>query len=322
MLKIDKESKKLVSLSRLRSVPLSQEHDLPRLILNSREEFVGEIGEELFLIDEDIWPPEATPVMRPDILAIDKQGVTVAILLPDKTGQAQTARAITSVGMLANRKPSDLLDSLSEAGRQSLQTFLGMSVSEINRQQRAILVAETCDDAVLAAAKWLREKAGLGIRCVQAAIGADADNTEYLSCTDVSQQKLPADRLLGLNPAEVEAATSAGSAGQNGAPGRPAEERRKQQRSRRYDTQHLQLGFAGQMLTVSKLIDLTDGGLGAEILNPLPVGSRVTVAGDLHGSESAVKLEGRARVAHCGSGENGAFRIGLLFEEISCRNLY
>jgi hypothetical protein len=89
----------------------------------------------------------------------------------------------------------------------------------------------------------------------------------------------------------------------------------------KYDTQHLKLGAGSNEVPVTHLIDLSERGLGAETHEALTVGAYVTVAGDLHGSESAVKLEGRARVAHC-KRSNGAFRVGLSFEEIRCQDLY
>ena len=319
MLKIERDKKRLVSFSQFQPVPLPKSEDLRELICNSAAEFFGEFGEEVFLIEGDIWPAEAAQV-RADVVALDRHGRSVAIILPRAGEDSQLARAIASVGILARCKPEDFLRGLGadrEDKTEQLVKFLGVDLQGINHLQRAILVAERHDVTVLTAAKWLREQSGLDITCIDLSLTMDSANTEFLSFADPSAAKLPIFQLI--EPARSASRPVVKSGQRNPLPW--GVERRKQLRTLKYDTQHLRLGYGQTNLAVTQLIDLTDRGLGAETKDPLSVGAYVTVSGDLHGAESAVKLEGRARVAHCRR-ENGSFRVGLSFEEIRCQDLY
>jgi PilZ domain len=71
----------------------------------------------------------------------------------------------------------------------------------------------------------------------------------------------------------------------------------------------------------ASLIDVSKGGIGVETWVPLPLASLVKVAGELHSHGSCLEFESRAWVVHCLSRENGAFRIGLSFDRVTCRRL-
>jgi hypothetical protein len=91
-------------------------------------------------------------------------------------------------------------------------------------------------------------------------------------------------------------------------------ERRHHRRSHKYRAESLKLEYAGRTL-VAKLVDFSEGGLGIEMLGPLPHGSTVRISGQLHSADQAVDLHANARVAHCQYPENSVFRIGLEFQD-------
>jgi hypothetical protein len=69
------------------------------------------------------------------------------------------------------------------------------------------------------------------------------------------------------------------------------------------------------------LIDLNQTGLGVKTLCPLAVGSIVLVGGELHSLESCVRIDARARVAHCRCQVDESFRVGLNFLDIKQQDL-
>jgi PilZ domain len=72
-----------------------------------------------------------------------------------------------------------------------------------------------------------------------------------------------------------------------------------------------------RMRTISgTLIDLNPTGLGVRTLCPLAVGSIVLASGELHSPESCVRIDARARVAHCRCQADESFRVGLNFIDI------
>ena len=317
MLKIEKDSKKLVSFKQLKPAPLPPTDDLRQLVLNSGTEFFAEIGEELFVLQSVTWPAEAAQVAA-DVVAIDKSGRAVAVILPRAQEESQLARAIASVGILSRWKLEDFLKAFPDEkdAKEVISAFIGGDSAGINAQQRAILIADHFDVTILTATKWLRDQSGLDIVCMQLSLGIDSADTQFLSSVDVSAASLPVYQLLQPLAPEVRVPLK-----NDRRPLPGGVDRRRQLRTLKYDTQHLKLGSGSNEVPVTHLIDLSDRGLGAETRDALTVGAYVTVAGDLHGSQSAVKLEGRARVAHC-KRSNGAFRVGLSFEEIRCQDLY
>ena len=307
MLRIEKYRKQLVSLSVLDIGALTERYDLGELICNSADEFFSEIGQHLFVIGKNIQLSETVEITV-DLLAVDMKGQAVSIIPQKNKEQPQVSRAITCSGILAQWRPADLLDRLSEERRKALETFLDVSTGEINRQQGVILVAEDYDYEDLAATKWLRERHGMEIRCIRASMATDTQGNEYLSCTDLSDWSLPIYRMLTFQEDEqTKAEARVGG-------------RRTQSRSGKYQAEHLKIG-TGDQFVEGKLLDMSDGGLGVETTVALDLNSDVTVSGELFGEGSNLQIQGCARVAHCVSVDGNVFKIGLSFQEVKYRRL-
>ena len=71
----------------------------------------------------------------------------------------------------------------------------------------------------------------------------------------------------------------------------------------------------------AKLVDVNETGIGVEMFVPLVVGSAVTVAGDLYSSDYCLNVQGKARVIYCHCEKEGAFRIGLAYQQVAYRKI-
>ena len=58
-----------------------------------------------------------------------------------------------------------------------------------------------------------------------------------------------------------------------------------------------------------------------EALSPLPVGSEVGISGEFIGEDGALAIEGRARVTHCRSRDDGVCRIGFSLADATMKNI-
>ena len=85
--------------------------------------------------------------------------------------------------------------------------------------------------------------------------------------------------------------------------------------------QGLLLNLGGREIP-AKLVDASEGGLGVTTFVPLAVGSLVELDGHLDNGELQILLQGKARVVHCRSGEDGVFRVGLSLEEVGYRQFH
>ena len=56
-----------------------------------------------------------------------------------------------------------------------------------------------------------------------------------------------------------------------------------------------------------------------EALSPLPIGAEVGISGELIGRDGSLGLDGRVKVKHCRTGEDGVSRIGLELDETALR---
>lgn len=199
MLKIEREQRKLLSLTCLAPGSLSERHDLRELVLNSPAEFLGEMREKLFLIASDVEPPSGIEP-RIDVLALDQTGRAVVVLVQSGTEQPPLARSITCAAMVASCDAESFLRRLPGERAKDLKRFLQVESSEINRKQRVILAAESFDGETLAAAKYLRDLYGLDVACVQVSMAAETlTNTEYLFCENLSEDSQAASGLPALN---------------------------------------------------------------------------------------------------------------------------
>ncbi len=68
---------------------------------------------------------------------------------------------------------------------------------------------------------------------------------------------------------------------------------------------------------MSKLLDVSDGGIGIETFVRIPSGVVIEIRGDWRAPEMAMRIHGRAQVAHVSEVEAGRYKIGLQFVEIA-----
>jgi hypothetical protein len=71
----------------------------------------------------------------------------------------------------------------------------------------------------------------------------------------------------------------------------------------------------------AKLIDLSETGMGLQILSPLRVNAEVGVCVNLYRDGSGEELKARAQVMHCRAEDNGLYRVGLAFQTVDWRAL-
>jgi hypothetical protein len=186
MIKLEQRQQKF---SLLRASPpgeVMRRHNLKEFIFNSPAEFFGEVGQRLFVVGKDI---ETSGILsgRIDLLALDEQGQGVIIVFPQDRDPSLLARAITCTGLISKWKPADFLGRLSASRSEELKRFLQVGSEHINREQRAILIAEFFDFEVLAATKWLWQRNGMDHTCLRIFSCFDPETgAEYLGCVDLS----------------------------------------------------------------------------------------------------------------------------------------
>lgn len=187
MLKIDRDNQVFQQLETqtLRDVSFTERYDLQAFICNSPDAFFNEIGQELFLIGQEILPSE-TVGDRIDILGVDKEGVVVVIELKRGNHKLHMMQAVSYAGMVSQWKPERFLNELDQIQQDDLENFLDVGVDEINRSQRIILVAEQYDYALLVGADWLCDNYGVDIQCCRISVATDgASKSEFLVCSNV-----------------------------------------------------------------------------------------------------------------------------------------
>jgi hypothetical protein len=316
MLKIDRQKKKLVPLRKKSTGSLAERYDLGELIVGSADEFVGEIGHKLFVVAKNVRAAVALPIPI-DLLALDPQGEAVIIVMQRPREKSPLARAITCAGMVASWQPRHFLDHLSEEQRAQLKDFLKVDLSQINRNQRAVLVSEAYDFEVLAATKWLRERYDMENVCVRVSLTADpSGDSEYLQVAELPIVALPG-LLEVAQPATAPALESGKEAEE---PAETGSERRRKPRTSRSVGKNLILEYDGHRVA-AQLVDASDSGLGTELPESVEAGAFVNFAGELHSPRFSMRLHGRARVAYCRPNRDGVFRVGLAFEEVQVRKL-
>lgn len=102
--------------------------------------------------------------------------------------------------------------------------------------------------------------------------------------------------------------------------GPPPSERRVAGRSRDYQARRLRLDYFGRLLG-ARLVDFSSSGLGVEALSPLPVGAEIGISGELTSEAGTLGIEGRAKVEHCRSTEDGVCRIGFSLDKAKVSEL-
>ncbi|MEZ5391822.1 MAG: hypothetical protein R2724_02855 [Bryobacterales bacterium] len=96
--------------------------------------------------------------------------------------------------------------------------------------------------------------------------------------------------------------------------GETARDRRGRERSRDYQARRLRLDYFGRLLG-ARLVDFSSTGLGVEALSPLPVGAEIGISGEIISESGTVGIEGRAKVEHCRSTQEGVCRIGFSLDK-------
>ena len=69
----------------------------------------------------------------------------------------------------------------------------------------------------------------------------------------------------------------------------------------------------------ARLVDFSKTGIGVEALSALPIGAEIGISGELIGKDGSLGLDGRVKVKHCTTGEDGVSRIGLELDESALR---
>jgi len=72
----------------------------------------------------------------------------------------------------------------------------------------------------------------------------------------------------------------------------------------------------------AKLVDLSAGGFGVQMLAPLPAGSRVFISCEYLCDDVYLDLRGWSRIAYCVDRGDGLFHLGIAFQNLKCRTLY
>jgi hypothetical protein len=189
MLRIDKNNKKLVRLQKSALADADHwERDLQAMILAAPDAFCEEIGEELWLIGQEVRPSEAVPD-RIDILAIDEAANSVIIELKRGSNKLQLLQAISYAGMVSLWSPDLFVETLATNfsasnmdARSEIEEHIGSEISSINQAQRIILIAEDFDPALLVGAEWLHEHYGVDIRCYRIQLSREENGDDYLTC--------------------------------------------------------------------------------------------------------------------------------------------
>lgn len=100
--------------------------------------------------------------------------------------------------------------------------------------------------------------------------------------------------------------------------GMDASNRRYAERRTDLQARRLRLDYFGKLLG-ARLVDFSSKGVGVEALSPLPIGAEVGISGELIGQDGSLGLDGRVKVKHCHTGEDGVSRIGLELDETAFR---
>lgn len=300
MLRVERKGKRLTGFGSLQSKPLSDVYDLADFLVNSSEAFFSEIGEDLFFLGADV---ETAPhSSRADLLAVDRTGALVVVMVETDPAGSALARSMAAAGHASTWGEDDVWRRLTPARAAELKRFLAGSASRLNHAQRIVLVAEKAHRDALSTAGWLSGKYRVDVTCVEVELAFDPQTgSEFLRCT---QADLPTSTAAPAPEPFRPAKAAAASAG-------PPGERRSSQRepSRVSD---LQVWYAGRELA-ARAVDQSENGLGLEMNSPLPLDSAIRVRANLGGETNPGPIDRNARVKHCRFGHK-TFRIGVAFD--------
>jgi hypothetical protein len=324
MLRIERVGKHLLAFRNLRQRPIAEFYDLSDFIVNSPDEFFGEIGERVFLIGTHAKIGK-TASSTVDLLGVDSTGAAVAAVIEAAAEDSALSRAITAASKLASWEPMQFFTSLNPQRTRALRAFLGSALPNLNKRQRVFIIGEKVDEELTAAAVWLQER-GVDIVFVEAALGLEPQSgAEYLNCRAFRSQDVhPSKRALnGEGSSKKSAEAGSGIA----EPEKPAEndphppvqappeapDRRSVQREILKFDRVVEIEYAGRRLG-AYLSDYSEVGVALEMNSPLPIGSTVTVIGELDSPHGLTELNRRGRVRYCRF-DDQVFRLGVAFEQ-------
>jgi hypothetical protein len=192
MLRIDRKGQRLTLLETptFSDVKLTERYDLQEMISKNPQAFFSEMGEDLFLIGNEVEPTENVRD-RIDLLAIDDKGCAVIIEIKRGSERLQLLQAIAYAGMVAKWNVERFTASRSqfatepiEIAKEAIADFLRGETSEVNTAQRIVLLAEDFDYEVLVGAEWLSDRHEVDIRCYRLSLSKHGED-EFLSCVRV-----------------------------------------------------------------------------------------------------------------------------------------
>ena len=332
MLRIERVGKRLLGFRNFRQKPIAELYDLTDFIVNSPDEFFGEIGEEIFLIGahERLGKSASAQV---DLLGVDASGAGVAAVVDATAEEPALSRAITAASRLASWDAHRFFEKLPEPRRRALRSFLGASISNLNQRQRVFIIGEKADGDLMSAAAWL-DRRGVDIVFVEAALGIDsASGDEYLICRAFNaHQKLEArepappapgaldpDETAAPEPDWAELDLEEGAEkdeilfGGELAPEPETPERRATEREPVAPDRVVEVEYAGRRLG-AHLTDRSEVGVALEMNSPLPIGSSVVVIGHVDPASGGAARDRTGRVRYCRFEDQG-FRLGIAFEQ-------
>jgi len=303
MLRVERKGKRLTGFGSLQPRPLAEVYDLADFLVNSSEAFFGEIDEDLFFLGADVEPsPDAS---RADLLAVDRSGALVVVMVETDPAGTALARAMAAAGHVSAWTEDDVWRRLAPARAAELKRFLAGASADLNHAQRIVLVAEKAHRDALSTAGWLSGKYRVDVTCVEVELAFDPQTgDEFLRCRPADLQE----PLAAPEPQPFRLATAATA---TAAPSPPSGERRTSQREPAR-VSNLQVWYAGRELA-ARAVDQSSGGLGLEMNSPLPLDSVIRVRAEVGetGAQRPIDLAGR--VKHCRFGES-TFRIGVAFD--------
>ncbi|MCB1020421.1 MAG: PilZ domain-containing protein [Acidobacteria bacterium] len=188
MLRIERIGKRLLAFRNLKQRPIAEFYDLTDFIVNSPDEFFGEIGEKVFLIGTHakLGRAEGAPV---DLLGVDASGAGVAAVIEATAEESALSRAIRAASRLAAWEPPQFFERLTDQRSRALRTFLGSNMSQLNKRQRVFIIGEKADEELMSAAAWLFER-GVDIVFVEASLAVEPHSgAEYLRCHAFNPQE-------------------------------------------------------------------------------------------------------------------------------------
>lgn len=358
MLKIDARNKRLIPLGRApwRLASFFERHRLADFITGGVAGVFQEVGFELMILGADVALGGGSG-RRADLLALDPEGRVCLVFASPKQTSREVGLAIEDVSRAARWDWRDAVRSLESSRGDELRAFLDAPLEKVNWEQCVILVGEEFDEEAMTAASFLTNRCRVFHSCLRLRLRIDEAGSEYLSVEDAlsgeqseearfvekeEREAMTADigpevaprrvgpSLVALADAEEDSVeeplaelledTVRTALADPAALDELSDERRTRRRFGSCRARRLRLDYFGRPMG-ARLIDFSEGGLGAETLAPLPVGAVVQISGRLSTEAGLISLECGAHVKHCRPRSNGVCRIGLSFPHSAVREV-